>query len=89
MLGNLIDLDVGVDADIAPHADDRLDHFVILRLEAPRRLDRELDRLVLGISAGGEELGGQCRIERHFDRRIEGRIFRPLKRVDDNAVAAQ
>src|SRR5580704_7715594 len=40
VLGYLIDLDLGLEADLAPHADDRLDHLVILRLEAARRLDR-------------------------------------------------
>ena len=52
VLGDLVDLDLGLDADLAPHADDRLDHLVILRLEAARRLDRELDRLFRGIAAG-------------------------------------
>ena len=39
VLGDLVDLDLGLDADRAPHADDGLDHLVILRLEAARGLD--------------------------------------------------
>ena len=89
VLGDFVDLDVGVDADIAPHADDRLDHLVILRLEAARRLDGELDRLFFRIAAGGEKLGRHRRVIGHLDGRIEGRVFRRLQRGDRNAVAAQ
>ena len=89
MLGDLVDLDVGLDADIAPHADDRLDHFVILRLEAARRLDGELDRLLLRVAAGGEQLGRHRRVVGYFDGRIEGRVFRRFERGDRHAVAAQ
>src|SRR5262245_29387819 len=46
LLGDLVDLDVGFVADLAPHADDRLDHLVILRLETPGRLNRRLERLL-------------------------------------------
>ena len=34
MLRDLVDLDGGVDPDLAPHPDDGLDHLVIFRLEA-------------------------------------------------------
>src|SRR5713226_502087 len=46
MLRDLVDLDGGLDPDFAPHPDDRLDHLVILRLEAARGLDGGLDRLL-------------------------------------------
>src|ERR1700733_869009 len=39
MLRDLVNLDRRVDADLAPHPDDRLDHLVILRLESAGRLD--------------------------------------------------
>src|SRR3984957_8760539 len=42
VLGDLIDLDIRFDADLAPHADDRLDHLIIFRLEAAGRLDGKL-----------------------------------------------
>jgi hypothetical protein len=45
MLGDLVDLDGGVDAYFAPHPDDGLDHLVILRLEAAGGLDGEFHRL--------------------------------------------
>src|ERR1700722_5342089 len=89
VLGDFVDLDVGVDADIAPHANDGLDHFVVFRLEAARRLDGELDRLVLRIAAGGEKLGRQRRGVRHLDRGIVGLVVPALQRIDGNAVAAQ
>src|SRR5271155_5272898 len=89
MLGDFVNLDVGVDADIAPHPDDRLDHFVILRLEAARRLDGELDRLLFGEPAGREQLRRQRRIEWHLDRRIERRVFRRLEGSDRYAVTTQ
>ncbi len=44
-----------LDADLPPHPDDRLDHLVILRLEAARRLDREFDRLVRRVAALGQQ----------------------------------
>ena len=41
MLGDLIDLDLGLDADAAPQADDGLDDLVVLGLEPARGLDGE------------------------------------------------
>ena len=89
VLGDFVDLDVRLDADIAPHADDRLDHFVILGLEAARRLDGELDRLVFRIAAGGKELGGHRRVIGDLDGRIERGVFRRFQRRDRHAIAAQ
>jgi len=59
MLGDIVDLDIGLDADLAPHADDRLNHLEVLGLVALGRLDRELGRLFRGIAAGGQQLLGK------------------------------
>src|SRR6202007_933168 len=55
MLGDLVDLDRRIDAALAPHADDRLDHLVILRLEAARGLDGEFYGLLRRVAALGEQ----------------------------------
>ena len=64
VLGDLVNLDLGVDSDLAPHPDNRLDHFVIFRLEAARRLDLELDRLFRRVAALGEKRLRQLRVIR-------------------------
>ena len=81
--------DVGFDADLAPHADDRLDHLVVFRLEAARRLDLELHRLVGRVAARGEELLGLLGIVRNLDRGIVGFIAGRVQCRDRRGVAAQ
>ena len=82
MLGDLVDFDLGLDTDLAPHADDRLDHLVVLRLEAAGRLDLNLTGFSGRIAAGGEQLLGVFRIVGDLDRRIVGAIFRRFERVE-------
>ena len=89
VLGDFVGFDAGFDADLAPHADHRLDHLVILRLESARGLDRELDGLRGRISGLGEQLPGQSGIVFNLDRRIESGILRRLQRIDHRAVTAQ
>src|ERR1700716_4063012 len=89
MLRDFVDLDIGFDPDLAPHPDDRLDHLVILRLEAARGLDRELDRLFRRKTPLWKQSFRQFRIVGHLDRRIEGGVARRFQRRDRNAVALQ
>ncbi len=89
MFCDLVDLDGGVDADLAPHADDRLDHLVVLRLEAARGLDRELDRLLRRVAALREQALRKRRIVGDLDRGIEGGIARCFQRRYRNAVTLQ
>src|SRR5229473_3938140 len=80
MLRDLVDLDGGLDPDLAPHPDDRLDHLVILRLEAARSLDGELDRLLRREAALGQQAFGEVGIVSYLDRGIEGGIARRFQR---------
>src|SRR5260370_11186853 len=81
MLRDLVDLDGGLDPDLAPHPDDRLDHRVILRLEAARGLDGELDRLLRREAALGQQAFGKLRIVSYLDRWIEGGGARRFPRL--------
>ena len=89
VLGDFVGLDAGFDADLAPHADHSLDHFVILGLETARGLDGELDRLRGGESRLCQQSLRQLRVVFDFYRRIERGVLRRFKRIDHRAVAAQ
>ena len=89
MLGDLVDLDIGLDADLAPHADDRLDDLVVLGDVAAGGLDLELDRLVLRIAGLGEQRCRALRVVGRLHIRIEAGIGRRQQGLDGHAVAAQ
>jgi len=89
VLGNLVGLDVRLDADLAPHSHDRLNHFVILGLEATRCLDGELHRLGRGETGSGEQVLRQFRVVFDRDRRIVRRVLRRLQGVNHRAIASQ
>ena len=89
VLGDLVDLDVGLDADLAPHPHDRLDHLVVLGLETLGGLDRELDRLVGPEARLGEQLFGGLRVVLDLDRWVEGRVLRRFQRIDQHCIALQ
>ena len=89
MLGDLVGFDAGLDADLAPHAGHRLNHFVILRLEAARGLHRELHRLGKRIPGFGEQLLCQLGVVLDLDRGVECGILGRFQRIDHRAVAAQ
>jgi hypothetical protein len=59
--------------DLAPQADDGLDHFVILGLEALGGLDLELDRVVDAVARGGQQLDRLFLVIGNGDRRVIGR----------------
>ena len=90
VLGDLVDLDLGLDADLAPHADDGLHRLVVLRQVAARGLDLELAPAWPGCSrtwpaAVLASSGSYLTLM----RRVEGRVLRRLQGVDDHAIAAQ
>ena len=87
MLGDFVDFDFRLDADLPPHADDGLDHFIILRLETARRLNLELHRIVRPEPRSLEKLGGLGGIKGRGDRSIEGGVLRGLQRVDGRGIA--
>ena len=89
MLGDLVDLDFGLDVHLAPHADDGLHHLEVLGLQPTRGLDGELHRIVRAKARGLEQFGCLLRIIGHDDRRIEGCVFRGFQRADRRCVAAQ
>ena len=89
VLGDFVHFDIGLDADLAPHADDGLDHLVVFWLEAARGLYGEAHGFLWRVAAGLQQGRSLRRVVRHFDRRVEGFVFRRFKRCDRDAVAAQ
>ena len=86
MLGDFIHLDFGFRSDFSPHADNGLDHFVVLGFKAPRGLDLETNRIICRIARFRQQhfsfLGIMC----DTYRRVERRVLRRLQGVDRNAI---